>query len=230
MAITPLPSAPSTSDPANFDAEADAFVAALGTFVTETNALAVDVEGFKDDAETAVSAAEAAQAAAEAAASAALWVSGTTYVAGDVVYSPANYQTYRRISGGGGTTDPSADSANWTKISAGGQPRILSVASDTSPFTWNSSQYDMYVITAQAEALTMNADSGTPFNGQRVLIRIKDDATPRALTWTTGSSKAFRAIGFTLPTTTVASKELYVGCIYNSTADRWDVIAVARES
>jgi hypothetical protein len=37
MTITALPEAPSTSDPENFDSEADAFVAALSTMVTEFN-------------------------------------------------------------------------------------------------------------------------------------------------------------------------------------------------
>lgn len=39
MALTPLPPAPSILDPENFSAEADAFVAALGTLVTELNAI-----------------------------------------------------------------------------------------------------------------------------------------------------------------------------------------------
>jgi hypothetical protein len=215
MPITALPTPPTTTDLANFDSRADAFVAALPTFVTETNQLAVDVDAAAD--------------AAINAAGAVAWVSGTTYAIGDVVFSTINYQTYRRITNGGGTTDPSADITNYVKISSGGQRRVLSVANDASPFTWNSSQYDMYVITAQSEALTLNADSGTPYNGQQVMIRIKDNGTARALTWTTGSSKSFRAIALTLPTTTVLGKELYVGCMYNSTADRWDVIAVARE-
>lgn len=37
--ITPLPPAPSVLDPENFSEEADAFVAALGAFVTELNAI-----------------------------------------------------------------------------------------------------------------------------------------------------------------------------------------------
>ena len=41
MTITALPAAPSTADPANFNTKADAFIAALGTFVSETNAVAV---------------------------------------------------------------------------------------------------------------------------------------------------------------------------------------------
>lgn len=41
MAITPLPTAPSRSDPNNFAARADAFVTALPTFATECNAMAI---------------------------------------------------------------------------------------------------------------------------------------------------------------------------------------------
>lgn len=37
--LTPLPSPPQTSDPANFQAKADAFVAALALFVTQANGL-----------------------------------------------------------------------------------------------------------------------------------------------------------------------------------------------
>lgn len=40
MAITPLPTPPSTNDPANFATKADALLAALPEFVTETNATA----------------------------------------------------------------------------------------------------------------------------------------------------------------------------------------------
>lgn len=41
MPITPLPTpVPSSGDPANFDARADAFLGALPTFATEANALA----------------------------------------------------------------------------------------------------------------------------------------------------------------------------------------------
>ncbi len=43
----------------------------------------------------------------------AVWVSGTTYAVGNVVYSPIDFKNYRRKTNGAGTTDPSADSTNW---------------------------------------------------------------------------------------------------------------------
>lgn len=50
----------------------------------------------------------------------ALWVSGTTYAAGALVYSPSNFQTYRRRSAGAGTTDPASDGTNWERMTSGG--------------------------------------------------------------------------------------------------------------
>jgi hypothetical protein len=61
------------------------------------------------------------------------------------------------------------------------------------------------------------------------VLRFKDDGTARALTWTT-TSGAYRAIGVTLPTTTVLSKVLYVGCIWNAQDSFWDVIALAQQA
>ena len=143
--ITPLPAAPSRStDPATFAIEADAFVGALPAFGTQANAQAsyldalaiaadadavaaaasaVDAEGFADDA-----AASAANAAAAADVSA--WVSGATYAIGVCVFSPIDFQTYRRATNGAGTTDPSADAVNWVQIST--ESGVFGPASSTS--------------------------------------------------------------------------------------------------
>jgi len=71
--------------------------------------------------------------------------------------------------------------------------------------------------------------SGTPVNGQKLLIRIKDNGTARGITWTT-SAGAFRAVGVTLPTTTVLSKVTYVGCVYNSADSFWDAVATVTQA
>ncbi len=108
-------------------------------------------------------------------------------------------------------------------------PRINSTTTTTSPWAWNSDSYDQQSFTALANALTINADAGTPTDGQKTIFRFKDSGTVRALTWTTGTSKSFRAVGVTLPTTTVASKTVYIGCIYNAADARWDAVAVSQE-
>ena len=138
MPITALPTPPSRNDPANFATRADAFMAALPAFATETNATAVEVDNDRIASAASASTAttqvglataqvalasaqrvlaETAANAASATANVTQWISGTTYALGANVWSPINAQTYRRIIAGAGTTDPSADATNWTKIS-----------------------------------------------------------------------------------------------------------------
>lgn len=103
--ISQLPVAPQrTDDPEVFAQRADALVAALATFVAEANQLL-------EDAETAAELASLTANADE-------WVSGQSYSVGDVVWSPANMSSYRRIVAGAGTTDPSADATNWALLAA----------------------------------------------------------------------------------------------------------------
>jgi hypothetical protein len=108
-------------------------------------------------------------------------------------------------------------------------PRMNSQATTASPWAWNSDSFDVQAFTALANALTINADAGTPTDGQRTILRFEDSGVARALTWTTGATKAFRAVGVTLPATTVVGKVTYVGCIYNSFDSRWDAVAVSQE-
>ena len=106
-------------------------------------------------------------------------------------------------------------------------PRVVSIASG-STITPTANTVDQYNVTALAVPATIAIPSGTPVDGQKLVIRIEDDGTARALTWTT-SAGGYRVIGSTLPTTTVATKNLYVGCIYNSLESFWDVVAVAQQ-
>lgn len=85
---------------------------------------------------------------------------------------------------------------------------------------------DLVKITAQAEALTLANPSGTAVDGWGIAIRIKDNGTARAISY--GSE--YRALGVTLPTTTVLSKTLYLGMIYNNNDTKWDVVSAAQEA
>jgi len=106
-------------------------------------------------------------------------------------------------------------------------PRVVSIASSAT-ITPTGDTADQYNVTALAVPVTIAIPSGTPVDGQKLVIRIEDNGTARALTWTT-SAGGYRVIGSTLPTTTVATKNLYVGCIYNSNDSFWDVVAVAQQ-
>jgi len=119
------------------------------------------------------------------------------------------------------------DSGTVTMTNKRVTPRSNTATSHATP-TINTDTTDIFTITAQAEAITSMTTnlSGTPVNGQKLIIRIKDNGTARAIAW--GASFASR--GATLPTTTVVNKTMYVGLIYNSTAEVWDCVAVSTEA
>jgi len=117
------------------------------------------------------------------------------------------------------------------------QPRVSNTASITSPLAFNSNNFDQYSATAQAAALTINADAGTPADGQKLIFRILDNGTPRTITFTGGVANGFRPIGTALTVsgsnftyTTVANKTVYFGCTYNAAAARWDIIGLSAEA
>jgi hypothetical protein len=85
---------------------------------------------------------------------------------------------------------------------------------------------DLVKVTAQAAALALANPTGTAVDGLGMVIRIKDNGTARAITYGT----QYRALGVTLPTTTVVSKTLYLAMVYNADDTKWDVVAVGQEA
>lgn len=104
-------------------------------------------------------------------------------------------------------------------------PRVASTTSASS-LTPAVNTYDVFQYTALASALSISNPTGSPVEGQKLIFRIKDNATPRALTWDT----QFRAMGTALPSTTTTSKTIYIGFIFNNTDTKWDCVAVAQEA
>jgi hypothetical protein len=104
-------------------------------------------------------------------------------------------------------------------------PRVTSAASASS-LTPSVATADVYAYTALAAGLTINAPTGTPVDGDKLMFRLLDNGTSRSLTW----DATYTVIGVTLPTATTISKTTYVGCIYNANNTRWDVIAVTTQA
>jgi hypothetical protein len=104
-------------------------------------------------------------------------------------------------------------------------PRVTSAASSATP-TPNADTTDLYILTALAEGATFGAPTGSPVQGQPLLIRILDDGNAQTLAF----NAIYRAIGVTLPTTTVVSKTLYLRAYFNSSDTKWDVVSVAQEA
>lgn len=123
------------------------------------------------------------------------------------------------------TSDATKNSATATLTNKRITRRVFTTA-DTATLTIASDDYDGAKVTALAQAMTIAAPTGTPTAMQSLIIRIKDNGTARALTW----NSAFRAIGVTLPTTTVISKTVYIGCVWNPEDSKWDCIAVSQEA
>ena len=140
---------------------------------------------------------------------------------GEVVAPELQERIKLVTSGGAGISEAGVATLTNKRI----EPRFITAATATT-LTPDVSVGDIYAYTALASALTINAPIGTPTNGEKLIFRLLDNGTGRALTW----NGTFTVIGVTLPTTTTASKTTYVGCIYNANNTRWDVIAVTTEA
>lgn len=145
---------------------------------------------------------------------AANWTSANpTLLAGEIGYET---DTKRQKIGDGSTA--------WTSLGYTSAPSVQAVTSSAT--VTPTFKDDLVKITAQAAGLSLANWSGTAVAGWGLAIRIKDNGTARAISYDT----KYRAIGVTLPTTTVISKTLYLGFIYNADDDKFDCVAVAQEA
>lgn len=99
---------------------------------------------------------------------------------------------------------------------------------DAATIATDASRGDHFRVTLGGNR-TLGAPSN-PADGQRVLWEVIQDATgTRTLTLATGAGGfAFGTDITSFTATTTASKRDFIGAVYNSTLDRWLVIATAK--
>lgn len=122
---------PSTQDPTTFDSRADTFLGQLPAFRTSMYQLATDTytnasyaqeQAISASVQAASASVQAANAAASATAAnnvagAGKWSGSTSYAEGNTVWSPTNFQTYRKRTAGSSTTsEPSITPTVWELI------------------------------------------------------------------------------------------------------------------
>lgn len=103
------------------------------------------------------------------------------------------------------------------------QSRVV-VLSDATSVTFNADTTDLasQTNTQIAGTLTINAPTGTPVNGQKIVFRLQS-TNVQTFAW----NAAFAgSTDLTLPTVSSgATKFDYMGFIYNSTAAKWQILA-----
>lgn len=97
-------------------------------------------------------------------------------------------------------------------------PRTGTTTSSATP-SINTDNVEFYSITALAVDITGFTMSGTPVDGQRLVIAITGTGT-RAITW--GSS--FESSSATLPTS-IGTSRLDIGFVWNSVTSKWRCVA-----
>lgn len=149
---------------------------------------------------------------------------------GEVIIMPASTTRNVIIAPGSGTTTKAVYVIGnlwvFNGIFNGRIKPIVDTNTSGSTITPGAGPYIMCTVTALATNTTIAAPSdGTPYDGQKLVIRIKDNGTARTLTW----DAIYRNMGTVLPTTTVVSKTMYLGFIYNATDTKWDLLSYNQE-
>lgn len=104
-------------------------------------------------------------------------------------------------------------------------PRVASIAYAAS-ITPNSDTTDVANVGTLTGAITINAPSGTPTDGQLLTFRFTQDGTGRAITWDVAFAFGTDITSALIPVT--ANAKFEVGVRWNSTDSKWRVVALVR--
>jgi hypothetical protein len=102
-------------------------------------------------------------------------------------------------------------------------PLVNTITTSATP-SINVDTTKMFTITALSDVITNVGITGSPKNGQTLIVRILDAGVAKSITW----GAAFKSIA-PLPTTSVVSKTLYVGFVYSTATNQFECISSVQE-
>ena len=100
-------------------------------------------------------------------------------------------------------------------------PNVVVVTAQSATPAIDTDVGNVFSITGLAQGITSMTTNltGTPVQGQQIIVEITDNGTPHAIAW----GAAFEATGIALPTGTVAGLILRTQFTWNTVASKWDV-------
>lgn len=125
--------------------------------------------------------------------------------AGDFLFASSSTQLARLAAGGAFSSLRRNAAGSAYEFYQPWSPRMV-VTGSASSITPDLGAGDVFEFTALAANLTINAPVSGFVDGERFMFRIKDNGTPRTLTW----NAVFSNGGVAIPTVTVAGKVLHV--------------------
>ena len=123
-------------------------------------------------------------------------------------------------------SDSALKVASQQSIKAYASPKITTVASDSTPNPVCGYRKNIYILTALAVNATFAVPSGTPQQGDGLLLRIKDNGTGRTLAY----NAIYRNMTAEMLLLTTAGKTSFQLFIYNSTDSKWDCVYAEEEN
>lgn len=86
---------------------------------------------------------------------------------------------------------------------------------------------DVYTVSALATSAVVAAPTGTPIDGQVLVLRLKDNGTSQALSWNAIYSNVS---GLDPLNATTINKWHIICCQYNSAATKWHIVSISTEA
>ena len=110
-------------------------------------------------------------------------------------------------------------------------PRVTGLTGaqwSVTPNSANTDELTLWGLTTGTTGISFVAPSGSPVEGQKLLIWMLDNGTATPITWSS-SSGGYVPIGTALPTTTITSKYLYCLYMYNAVLGKWCLLSAVNQ-